>query len=409
MWSQIERCVPIMAIVVCSGWVIGQSELGRAASISHLRLAQLKDGDSFYTQLGKAAVERGDNYRAVRLLTSAIKKGGLAQAFKYRSQAYERLGQHEKASADVDQYVQLKPRDPWGYTKRGTWYSLASQHDKAFPQFLRAVKLDPSFTAAHFGLGIAYTALERHESAIQEFNRVLDLEPDNNDALLNLGVALMLSGRASEARTTLSKALQGQEDARWKDRIELWIASLPSSAETKGPSVKKPPGRSDGPNPRSNSFEDSGSRRTGYDRRTGQDRISVKEPGTHEVRERPSSAGEPAKSQKASSNRSPIVLTGKWKTEYRGIDIGVAIRQVGEAITGVMTVDGPLMGSKAFPFDGTFRGGVLKGRSSEGHSFRGRVYRSGKVIGTLDINGGPTVPVSFNVSPGDVQPRRSGG
>lgn len=417
MRSQIARYVPAMAILVSLGWMVGQSVLAHAASFPYLRLAQLNDGDTFYIQLGRAAMERGDNYRAVRLLTSAIKKGGGAQAFKYRCQAFERLGQDEKALADLDRYIQLKPRDPWGYTKRGMQYSLASHHDKAMAQFLKATRLDPSFAASHFGLGIAYTALERHEAAIQEFQKVLDIEPGNSDALLNMGIALMLSGRSAEARSAMSKALQSQEDPRWRDRLQRWIASLPSTAETRGPSAGIPADQPDGTKPASNSIKSPGTGGTGYDPKSGQNKRAGSDRGQEQARTSrvipgdqaadplPSSRSQPMVSPKASPAQGPIVLTGKWRTKYRGIEIGVSITQEGDAVSGVMTVDGPLIGNKSYPFDGKFSGGILKGRSSEGHTFQGRVYDTGQVVGKFELKGGPTIPVNFRVSPGTAQKR----
>lgn len=412
--------VRIVALIVCSCWIVGLSEPASGGSFSYPRLAQLTDGDEFYTQLGKAAVERGDNYRAVRLLTSALKKGGGAQAFKYRAQAYERLGLQEKASADVERYIQLKPRDPWGYTKRGAWYNLASKHDKALGQFLKAVQLDPSFAATHLGLGITYVALERHESAVHEFQKVLDLEPDNKDAFMNLGVALMLSGRVTEAREVLSKALQSQDDAKWKGRIERWLASLPPVAEASGPSTERSTGDSKGMKRAPNSVEDSGGlgtrydpvpgekARAGHNRPKEQDRISSKDPENQESEGHLSSDTELTKSETASSQPSPLILTGQWNTEYRGIEIGVNIRQVGDQISGVMTVDGPLVGSNSYPFNGTFSRGILRGHSREGHTFEGRINETGRVVGKFVIKGGPTVPVNFKVRPAEERTRRGG-
>ena len=256
MWRRIPRCVPLLAIVVCFYCIVGHHESGYAASFPYKRFAQLQDGDSFYTKLGKTALDRGDNHRAIRLLTTAIKKGGNAYAFRYRSQAYERLGQYDRAAEDVERYIQWLPRDPWGYTKRGTRYSIAAQHQKAYAEFSRAVKLDPSSVEAGIGLGIAFTAMERYDAAANQFQKVLDGEPDHTDALLNLGVALMLSGRITEARNILTKAMHLQEDPQWKGRIERWIASLPSSTETRGlpanrSALPEDPGTSGGGEPSS--------------------------------------------------------------------------------------------------------------------------------------------------------------
>ncbi|MDQ7783700.1 MAG: tetratricopeptide repeat protein [Desulfomonilaceae bacterium] len=411
MWRHIEKILPLAAIVVCSVWIVGQCGTVGAESATSSRPEPLKEGDAFYTQLGKAAVERGDNHRAVRLLTSAIAKGGKAEAFKYRSQAYEQLGRRDKASADVDRYIQLKPRDPWGYTKRGTWYNLASQHDKALPQFRKAVELDPSYAASHFGLGVVYTALERHESAVREFRKVLDLEPDNNDAVLNLGVALMLSGRAAEARRELNRALQGLGDPKWKDRIEAWIAALPSRADAEEPPINESIGHGNEPNPPADAGEASGPTRSarvpdvdehdrdGYGDPKESDTVTPGEPAVLEEEGDTPGADVPDESPDAPTGEDPIVLSGRWNSEYQGVQVGLDINQVGDVISGVLTFDSPLTDSLSFPFDGTFDGKIVRGRSPEGHSFQGTVYGTGKVVGLLKIVNGPTVPVSFMVRP----------
>ncbi|MFH1115714.1 MAG: tetratricopeptide repeat protein [Pseudomonadota bacterium] len=404
MWNQIKRISPLIAILVGSAWTVGQPDPGCAAPLSYQRLAQLKDADSFYTNLGKAAVERAEYHRAVRLLTSAIGKGGRAEAFKYRSLAYEQLGQDEKASADVERYIGLEPRDPWGYTKRGTHHSLAARHDTALAQYLRAVKLDASYAPAHFGLGIVYTALERHEDAVQEFRNVLGLEPRNTDAVMNLGVALMLSGHPSQARAALSRALQAESDPRWKSRIQGWIASLPATGGSDGTDpVEDSLGRGSG-----NSPVPAGSGHATDDRAKEQDGTTARVPGTREIGDASASRSGPDEPQEVSPQQGPIVLTGRWNTSYQGIEIGVTIKQTGEAVTGVMNVDGPFVGSNSYPFEGTVKGGILRGGSREGHTFEGRVYETGQVVGKFEIKGGPTVPVRFNVKPGNAQPGKSG-
>jgi tetratricopeptide (TPR) repeat protein len=192
----------------------------------HIRLARVPDYGRVYTQIGRTALNKGQYVRALRVLHEAIQRGAPADAYKLRARAYYKLQKQEKATADLNRYIGMQPKDPSGYLVRGEWRITKGEPRAALKDFERALQLGPPSSDGLIGRGIAFLALEEYDKAILDFRKALTLEPNITDALINLGVACRLSRRDLCAVNAFRKALESTTNPEWRKKLQVWLDEL---------------------------------------------------------------------------------------------------------------------------------------------------------------------------------------
>lgn len=399
----------LLIVAVVAAAALGWADACSSGGYPAVRVAGIRDWGAVYTRLGRAALENGDYHRALRLLDTAVEKGGPPDAFKFRAEAYDHLGRREKAASDVEQYINLKPRDAWGYAKRGEWLNASLDHVKALGAFGHAVKLDRSSIDGHLGLGIAYMALEMYDPAIKEFKEVLSLKPQHPDALINLGVAHMLSGDPSNASTVLRKALQVVSDPRWKEKVEKWLEGLRPEEQSEKLSAHVGPEASGRGSPdtsitrqaslpQNDALEDLARSVLGpAEQQTSQEEVPQDKSSVDTAPPRTRGVGQGARDGGRVSHDSQFNVTGSWNIDYKDLKIKLDMKHSGKRLTGVMHVKAAWGQSGSFPFSGTFDGGRLRASSYEGHVFEGKVSSNGALKGVLKMKNGLQVPVNCMV------------
>ena len=192
---------------------------------------------------GKSELEKKRYAAAVRLFSTALKKDPrLAEAYRLRGSAQDKLGLYQKAIQDFTKYIELKPRDPAGYIARADARNFNQEHTAALEDYDIAVKLAPSSPGGYLGRGLAYVGLQKYSEALKEYQWVLKLDPNNTEALGNMGIACMLAGRNMEAMSYFERALATELDPQWRARIEKWTTQLIEQADA-GRGEKKGPVR----------------------------------------------------------------------------------------------------------------------------------------------------------------------
>ncbi|TFH33388.1 MAG: tetratricopeptide repeat protein [Anaerolineales bacterium] len=68
-----------------------------------------------------------------------------AWAWANRGVAYGKLGQYDKAVADLSRALELDPGNAWVWANRGVAYRELGQPDKAVADFSHAQEMDPSY------------------------------------------------------------------------------------------------------------------------------------------------------------------------------------------------------------------------------------------------------------------------
>jgi len=184
-------------------------------------------GGQFYLEQGRKQAELKRFAIAVRTLSAAIRRdSNLAEAYRLRGQAFDQMGQPQKAVNDFTRYIGLRPSDPKGYIYRGDTHNFNLDHQAAIEDYNHAIRLAKSSAAAYIGRGLAYAGLGKYEEATKDYQHALRLNPGNTEILANLGVACMLSGRSLEAMNYFERALKQEADPKWREQIEKWMAQL---------------------------------------------------------------------------------------------------------------------------------------------------------------------------------------
>ena len=92
-------------------------------------------------------------------------------------------------------------------------------------------------------------------------------------------------------------------------------------------------------------------------------------------------------------NEKPKWKNKNWQTTVMGMKVTGQVQRKQNNIQGFLKIPMPFTGKrKTYTFKGHINGNNVVARSG-GHSFRGKIRPDGKVSGTVNIDGGPNVPL----------------
>jgi tetratricopeptide (TPR) repeat protein len=120
---------------------------------------------------------------------------------------YEMLEDFERAEADFDALLAVKPVNPMVYRDRGYFYMRQSRFPEALRDFMTGSRLAPDQATFNYGAGRAMTRMGAYADAIGQFDEAVRLAPNDGLAALSRGEALNQLGRYAEARADFDRAL----------------------------------------------------------------------------------------------------------------------------------------------------------------------------------------------------------
>src|SRR5271157_2673011 len=165
LWKMVEgnrRIAPLLGVlVVVALLLVSQAAMSFEQQDAVNRERNVERAFE-YMGLGRESFLRGDYLRAVRILSVSIDGNPTPEAFKLRGQAYDLLGNYDKAISDLSQYIGADPSNPSGYLLRADAHTFHGRHERAIEDYSNSIRLDPSSTEAYLGRGIAYAAIERY-------------------------------------------------------------------------------------------------------------------------------------------------------------------------------------------------------------------------------------------------------
>lgn len=162
---------------------------------------------------GLAAGRKGDYNEAIRLFSRELNSGtiereSLASAFNNRGVAYRRKGVFDRAIADYQRAIKLKPDFATAYSNRGLAYAKQGLYDLAIADFNQAIKLDPYNADTYLKRGNAYYDKGIYDRAITDYSRAIELKPDFLLAYYNRSDAYKQKGLRQKALMDYGKVLQ---------------------------------------------------------------------------------------------------------------------------------------------------------------------------------------------------------
>ncbi len=189
--------------------------------------------------LGWCALELGDPKRAVRWLDASLKRQGYcAPALAWRGEALARLGRWLEAGRDLEEALELHPRDHWILER--LWVALWRRGDRAGA--LAALKTYSAARGDESDLvwawrGWAHGALGEESAAVAALAKALKLNADQPLALVETACWWARQGEAQRARFV-------HRQGPWNDRPlprRLSLAqALSLSAEPQGGFTPEP-------------------------------------------------------------------------------------------------------------------------------------------------------------------------
>ena len=192
-----------------TAWADGFSDAKRAVNAAAHN--KYEDAIALYSQ----ALESGDF--APRELASLHDKRGVA---------YASIGQAERAIADFDAVLRLKPDYIFARFNRGVALDAAGRYDDAIADFDATIAYDPQSGAGYFYRGQAKFHAQRFAAAAEDFAQDVGFTPEHA-----LGHAWLYLARAraggADARYPLEQAAAALDLQRWPGPVvALYLGKL---------------------------------------------------------------------------------------------------------------------------------------------------------------------------------------
>jgi tetratricopeptide (TPR) repeat protein len=157
---------------------------------------------------GMGQMQEQNYQQGVSKLTEALKLKPNALVYAKRADAYEGLGDLDRALADANQAVALDPKSEVVYQTRGSIYHARRDYDQAIADYTRAIQLSPKYTVALKNRGLAYDARGETRKALADYSEALRLHPRDFEALNNRGSAYAHAKKIEQAIADYSRAVR---------------------------------------------------------------------------------------------------------------------------------------------------------------------------------------------------------
>jgi tetratricopeptide (TPR) repeat protein len=162
---------------------------------------------AFYLARGERSLREGDFDRAIADFDEAIRlRPDSALAHRHRGNAWSGKGELARALADYEVAINLDPNNAALYRDRGILWHRHGEPDRALVDLDRAVRLGFSDAGAYNERGLVWYEKQRYERAIADFNQALRIEPNLASALVNRGNAFRSKGDLERAIADFDQA-----------------------------------------------------------------------------------------------------------------------------------------------------------------------------------------------------------
>ena len=164
--------------------------------------------------LAQLHIEKGDTLKALDYITRGIAVNKTnAQAYLMRCDIYFNvLKDTPKALADIDEAINLEPRNVAFYINRSYLRYQLNDIRGTMEDLDYAIKLDPNNVTAHYNRALLRSEVGASNKAIEDYDFVLERDPDNYPAFYNRTMMLINTGQYQQGIDGLNKMLDKDKD-----------------------------------------------------------------------------------------------------------------------------------------------------------------------------------------------------
>jgi lipoprotein NlpI len=159
----------------------------------------------------RCATIENDPDLAIAICTRAIESGrisgeALAKLHLIRGAEWAGKGDHDRAIADYDAAIRLKPRSADVFFNRGSAWAIKGEPDRAIADYDAAIRLDPKEPTAYGGRAVAWAVKGDYARAIADFDTAIRLNPMSSSSFFGRGRTRFYSGEFQRAAADLERA-----------------------------------------------------------------------------------------------------------------------------------------------------------------------------------------------------------
>ena len=128
--------------------------------------------------------------------------------YRARGKFYRWIEDNNRALADVNRALEIQPRDRWALKNRGIILARLGQFDKALADLAAHNRFYPHDLAAHRQIVEIHIAMKNWQLAVESMTRILELDPSPWQVLIRRAWAYINLGQHEQALTDLKRALE---------------------------------------------------------------------------------------------------------------------------------------------------------------------------------------------------------
>lgn len=158
---------------------------------------------------GAAYYKLGERDKAIADLDKAIEiTPEYQRAYYNRGAVYAMSGNYARAIDDYDRAIELSPRDYVSYNNRGVAYEKCGNPARAISDFDKTIEINPTFAMAYYNRGLAYKSLGEYTQAIVDYDRAIEINQKFSTAYYNRGIAYGKLGKHTLALEDFNRAIE---------------------------------------------------------------------------------------------------------------------------------------------------------------------------------------------------------
>ena len=166
-----------------------------------------------YAIRGRDLLLKGEYDKALADYNQALRlKPDYAEAYNGRGAAWRSKGEHGKAFADFNEAIRLRPNFSMAYKNRGNAWSAKGEYANAFADFDQAIRLQPDYAEAYYFRGLSWSLYGENDAAIADYDTALKLKPDYPEAYFSRGMLWGVEGMHDKALADLNQTIRLKPD-----------------------------------------------------------------------------------------------------------------------------------------------------------------------------------------------------